>query len=209
MIYGHSWGVTLGLAYAERHRDAVTAMVASSVTLTRPGDIHWHYHEAGRFYPEAWDQFRSGVAPAERDGNLVSAYYRLLNVQTDIAVREQAAIQWCTWEDAASPLPGGVGNPRYDDPIFRMTFARIVTLYFHHLAWLDENELLDGAHRLAGIPAALVHGRLDLSGPPDAAWQLAQCWPGAELSIVDTGHTGGDPMTAAIVEATNRYATLF
>ena len=39
-----------------------------------------------------------------------------------------------------SPLPGGVPNPRYDDPAFRMTFARIVTHYVHHRAWLTEDQ---------------------------------------------------------------------
>ncbi len=208
LVYGLSWGVTLGLAYAERYPESVRAMVLSSVTLTRPADIHWLYHQVGRYYPEAWERFRSGADEAERDGDLVAAYYRLLHVQTDLAVRERAAAAWCRWEDAASPLPGGTPNPRYGDPAFRMTFARIVTHYFHHGAWLAEDELLRHANRLAGIPAVLVHGRLDLGGPLDSAWQLARAWPDAELRVVETGHTGGDPMTATIVEATNRFATL-
>ena len=48
------------------------------------------------------------------------------------------------------------------------------------------------AARLAGIPAVLITGRLDISGPPDIAWELAQRWPGAELVIVDdAGHGVG------------------
>lgn len=208
VVRGASWGVTLGLAYAELHPGNVVAMVLSSVTLTRPADIHWLYHEAGRFYPEEWHRFRLGVPPADRDGDLVAAYHRLLHEEPDPAVREQAARDWCDWEDAAAPLPGGGPNPRYGDPAFRMTFARIVTHYFHHRAWLAENQLLRDAGRLAGIPAVLVHGRLDLGGPLDAAWELARAWPDAELKVVDTGHSGGDPMTAATVEATSRFARL-
>jgi proline iminopeptidase len=52
----------------------------------------------------------------------------------------------------------------------------------------------------------LIHGRLDLGGPPDTACQLAHAWPGAELHLVHTGHGGGDEMTERIVEATNRFA---
>jgi proline iminopeptidase len=87
-----------------------------------------------------------------------------------------------------------------------MTFARIVSHYFHHRAWLADGQLLRDAHRLAGIPGVLVHGRLDLGGPPDTAWQLARAWPGTELHLVGTGHGGGDEMTARILEATNWFA---
>jgi proline iminopeptidase len=208
VVRGTSWGVTLGLAYAQLHPDRVVAMVLSSVTLTRPKDIHWLYHEVGRYYPEEWHRFRTGVPQPEQDGDLVSAYYRLVNVQPDVALRERSAREWCAWEDAASPLPDGMPNSRYDDPAFRMTFTRIVTHYFRHRAWLDDDQLLRDACRLAGIPAVLVHGRLDLGGPLDVAWELARVWPDADLQAVDTGHTGGDAMTAATVEATGRFAHL-
>ncbi len=208
VIQAGSWGVTLGLAYAETYPERVVALIFNSITMTRPREIHWLYHEMGRFHPEAWHRYSLGIPEAERNGDLVAGYYRLLNVQPDLAVREQAARDWCLWEDTASPLPDGGPNPRYDDPAFRMTFARIVTHYFHHRAWLEPDQLLMNAQRLAGIPGVLVHGRLDLGGPLDTAWQLAQVWPEAGLKVVETGHTGGAQMTAAIVEATNRFAFL-
>jgi proline iminopeptidase len=207
LVWGNSWGVTLGLAYAQRHPERVSQMVLAAVTMTRPMDIHWLYHTAGRFFPEEWQRFRAGVPATERDGDLVAAYYRLLNEQPDVEVREQAARDWCAWEDALMSLePGWAPNPRYASPAFRMTFARIVTHYFHHRAWLADGQLLHDAHRLAGIPGVLIHGRLDLGGPPDVAWQLAQAWPGAELHLVGTGHAGGPDMLAHILAATRRFA---
>ena len=207
VVRGVSWGVTLGLVYAETYPERVVAMVLSSVTTTRPKDIRWLYHEVGRHYPEAWHRFCEGVPENER-GELVAAYHRLLHVQPELDIRERAARKWCDWEDAVSPMPGGAPNPRYDDPAFRMTFGRIVTHYFHHRAWLAEDQILDGAYRLEGLPAVLIHGRLDLGGPLDVAWELARVWSGAELKVVETGHIGGDTMTAAIVEAAQRFATL-
>lgn len=208
VVRGLSWGVTLGLAYAEAHPERVIGAVFSSVTMTRPEEIRWLYHDAGRFRPQEWASFRASVAPVGPGDDLVAAYYRRLNVQPDPEVRFRAAAAWCAWEDAISPLPGGRSNERYRDPSFRMTFARIVTHYFHHSAWLEPDQLLDRASRLAGIPGALIHGRLDLGGPLDTAWQLAKAWSDAQLTVVDTGHTGGEKMTAAIVEATTRFAHL-
>jgi proline iminopeptidase len=207
VVRGMSWGVTLGLVYAETYPERVVAMVLSSVTMTRPKDIHWLYHEVGRHYPEAWHRFREGVPEDGRD-DLVKAYHQLLHAQPELAIRERAARDWCAWEDAVAPLPGGASNPRYDDPAFRMTFARIVTHYFHHRAWLGEDQILNEAHRLCGIPAVLIHGHLDLGGPVDIAGELDGVWPDAELKVVETGHTGGDPMTAATVEAAKRFAVL-
>lgn len=207
LVNGASWGVSLGVLYAQRHPDRVSEMVLSSITLTRPADIHWLYHEVGRYVPEQWDRFRAGVPETERDSDLVAAYHRLVNEQSDPVVRQKAAQDWCDWEDAVLSLEEGWSpNPRYGDPKFRMAFARIVTHYFQHNAWLDDNELLAHANRLAGIPAVLVHGRFDLGGPFDVAWQLARAWPGAELHVVGTGHAGGREMTSRIVEATNRFA---
>ena len=99
-MYGASWGVTLGLAYAERHPERVSEMVLASVTMTRPDDIHWLYHEVGRYFPEQWARFRAGVPVAERDGDLVAGYHRLINEQGDPIVRQRAAQDWCDWEDA-------------------------------------------------------------------------------------------------------------
>jgi proline iminopeptidase len=85
-------------------------------------------------------------------------------------------------------------------------FARLVTHYFSHAAWLEEGELLRRADRLTGMPGVLVHGRLDLSGPPDVAWQLARAWADAELHIVPSGHTGGAAMLRLELAATDRFS---
>jgi proline iminopeptidase len=207
LVNGASWGVSLGLLYAQRHPERVSEMVLASITLTRPADIHWLYHEVGRYFPEQWSRFRTGVPIAERDGDLVAAYHHLVNEQPDPVVGADAARAWCAWEDAAVSIEEGWSpNPRYDDPSFRMAFSRLVTHYFFHHAWLDNNQLLADAGRLAGIPGVLVHGRFDLGSPVDAAWQLARAWPRAELHVVGTGHAGGNEMTSRIVEATNRFA---
>jgi proline iminopeptidase len=206
LVFGGSWGATLALAYTERNPERVSEVLLASVTMTRPADIHWLYHEVGRYLPEEWAPFRNGVPPAERDGDLVAAYHRLLN-DPDPAIRVRAARHWCSWEDAVVSLePGYEPNPRYDDPHFRMAFARIVTHYFHHQAWLEDGILLQEAHRLAGIPGVLVHGRLDLGSPVATAWELAQAWPDAELHVVDTGHSGGDAMTDRLITASDRFA---
>lgn len=209
LVWGGSWGVTLGLAYAERFPKRVSEMILLSITMTRRSDISWLGRDVGRYFPEEWSRFRAGVPEADRDGDLVSAYDHLLNHHSDPAVRLQAARDWVAWEDAILSLEEGyvTPNPRWADERFMLAFARLVTHYFSKAAWLEEGELLGNAPRLAGIPGVLVHGRLDLAGPPDVAWLLARAWPDAELHFVRAGHTGDAEMDRLFLEATDRFAS--
>lgn len=52
---------------------------------------------------------------------------------------------------------------------------------------------------IADIPATLIHGRLDVSGPLDTAWDLHQRWPASTLIVLDDAGHGGDSMTPAIL----------
>jgi proline iminopeptidase len=209
LLFGGSWGSTLGLAYAERHPQRVTAIVLGGVTTTRRAEIDWLYRGVAPLFPAQWARFRAGVPPAERDGDLVAAYHRLLQ-DPDPAIHMQAAQDWCAWESAlVSVDPEATPDPRRLQPAFQLAFARIVTHYFHHNAWLEEGMLLRQAHVLAHIPGILIHGRLDLGSPLVTAWELAQAWPNSELVIVSgAGHSSTDPgMSEALIAATDRFAT--
>jgi proline iminopeptidase len=208
LLYGGSWGSTLILAYAERHPQRVSQIVLLGVTMTRRSETDWLYRGVGRFFPEEWEQFRAGVPEAERDGDLVAAYARLLE-NPDPAVRTKAAADWVTWEDAVISLePKGVPNAYSSrPPDALLAFVRICSHYFSHGAWLEDEELLRNAGRLSGIPAVLFHGRLDLGSPLGTAWELARAWPDARLVVIDdSGHTGSDTMKDEILSTLDRIA---
>jgi proline iminopeptidase len=208
LVFGISWGTTLALAYAQEHPGRVTELVLASVVGTAVRrEVEWITRDMQRHFPAEWARFAAGVPGAERDGRLVEAYARRLS-HPDGAVREQAARDWCDWEDThVSVIAENRHNPRYDDPAFRMVFARLVTHYWSNDCFLPGGALLRDAGRLAGIPGVLVHGRLDVSSPIDVPWQLAQVWPDSELVLIDdAAHTGSVTMTEAIVAATDRFA---
>jgi proline iminopeptidase len=208
LVLGGSWGSTLALAYAEQHPTHVTEMVLFSVATTTAWEIDWITRGVGVFFPEPWARFREGIPVAERDGSLVEAYHRLL-MNPDPAIHEKAARDWCDWEMAIVAVnPNHKPHPRYEQPGFRLCFARLVAHYFRHNGWLSDGVLLQQVDRLAGIPAVLIHGRLDIGGPLITPWQLAKRWPGIELVIVGrAGHDARDPgMSESIVAATDRFA---
>jgi proline iminopeptidase len=185
LVLGGSWGCALGLAYAQAHPERVSELVLFAVTGGTRRDVEWITRDVGRLYPAEWARFRDGVPEHERDGSLVDAYYRLLT-DPDPAIHEQAARDWCAWEDAHV---GGDHDPRYDDPVFRLNFARLVTHYWSHGGFLEDGQLLRNLDRLRDIPGVLIHGLHDFSSPPDTAWTIAQTWGELEL-IPGAGHGG-------------------
>jgi proline iminopeptidase len=206
LVLGGSWGSTLALAYAETHPRAVSELILFSVVTTSRREVEWVTRDVGRFFPQEWQRLRDGVAPADRDGNLAKAYSRLL-LDPDPAVHRKAALEWCAWEDRhVRTGPQDDPDPRFQDAAFRLCFARLVTHYWSHDAWLAEGALLRDASRLQEIPGVLVHGRLDVSSPPDVPWQLARAWRRGELVISDgEGHRGGAHMADALAAAMHRY----
>jgi proline iminopeptidase len=207
LLYGGSWGSTLVLAYAEQHPQRVSGIVISSVTTTRRSEIEWLYRGAARFFPEQWERFLAGAPGTPRDGDIVGAYARLAE-HPDADVRHKATADWCAWEDAVlSGETTGTSSPYGDRlPLAKLAFVRICTRYFAHGAWLPEGVLLQEAHRLAGIPGVLIHGRLDIGGPLGTAWQLSRAWPGARLVVVeDAGHLGSATTRDRVLDALNHF----
>jgi len=190
VVVGVSWGVTLALAYAQRHPDRVLAMVLGAVTTGSRRELEWLTRDMGRLFPQAWEQFVALVPEQEQASDLAAAYARLLG-HPDPQTREEAARASCTWEDThVSLAPDWRPDPRYDDATFRLVFARLVTHYWSHGCFLTDRQLLAGMPRLASIPGVLIHGRHDISSPPDTAWQLHRAWPGSRLVLLESGHGG-------------------
>jgi proline iminopeptidase len=208
LLFGGSWGSTLILAYAELHPERVTQIVIASVTMSRRSEIDWLYRGVARFFPEEWQRFREGVPEADRDGDILAAYARLME-DPDPDVRSRAATDWAAWEDAVLSLEPSPRQNIYGDrpPTALLALVRICAHYFSHGAWLEEGALLRDAGRLAGIPGVLIHGRLDLGGPIETAWQLAAAWPDALLvAVTDSGHKGSHSMNQQVYQALAEFA---
>lgn len=204
LLHGGSWGSTLLLAYAQRYVERVSEIVISAVTTTRRGEVDWLYRGVGRFFPEQWRRFRDGAGDTD-----VLAGYARLTVDPDSAVRDRAVADWCAWEDTvlSGELDGRPGPYTSRPDRAKHALVRLCAHYFSHAAWLDEGVLIRDAGRLAGVPGVLVHGRLDLGGPLETAWELAQAWPGARLTVIeDAGHLSTAAFRTVVLDALDEFA---
>lgn len=209
LVFGGSWGSTLGLAYAQAHPDRVTGLVLRGVFLCRGHDIRWFYQwGAHRFLPEHWRDFAAPIPVVERE-DMLGAYHRRLFGNDDIA-RMAAAKAWSVWEGRASTLlPNPEVVSHFSDPSVALSLARIECDYFVHGCYLEEDQLVRDVARLADVPGVIVHGRYDMVCPLDQADALARAWPEATYEVVaDAGHAALEPgIVDALVRATDRLGS--
>jgi proline iminopeptidase len=206
VMLGGSWGSTLALAYAQTYPHHVAALILSPVTTTSRREVDWVTCGVGRVFPREWERFVGHIPPSLKGRRIVDAYAELL-FDDDPAVCAAAAAEWCRWEDAHVSLAAGhAPNPRFSDAEFRLRFARLVTHYWRHDAFLKDEQLLRNAGSLSGIPGILIHGRYDVSSPLETAWHLHKAWPGSDLQIVkDAGH-GGTALSERIIASLDAFA---
>ncbi|MFD5076722.1 prolyl aminopeptidase [Streptomyces sp. NPDC058371] len=210
LVWGVSWGSVLGMRYAQTHPGVVSELVLTGVATGSNPEVTLLTKGLGRIFPEAFECFLVEVPEGERDGNLAAAYSRLIE-SPDPEVRARAARAWTDWETATVPAPPR-SVPRYEDPVFRLGFARTVTHYFGGDHFLgegnDEGVVLRDAPLLARIPGTLVQGGLDFGNLLGIVWRLHRAWPGSELITVDdVGHNAGAVgVVDALVAATDLCA---
>jgi proline iminopeptidase len=211
-VFGGSWGATLGLAYAQAHPDRVSELVLRGIFLLRRSEIDWYYNGgAAHIYPDLWESYLAPIPAAERDGDLVAAYHRLLT-STDRDLAQAAATAWTGWEQATSYLlpkkPQDNSGMAAGDPRFDLAFAAIENHYFVNHGFLREGQLLADIDRIAHIPGVIVQGRYDVVCPTRSAWDLHRAWPSATLHIVDdAGHASFEPgIKHHLITATDDFA---
>jgi proline iminopeptidase len=208
LVTGGSWGSTLALAYAQAHPDRVLGLSLVSITTTSRAEVEWITGSVGRIFPEEWDAFAaaSGRLAGQR---VVDAYLERLTA-ADAAVRMAAARAWCTWEDVHVSLdPAATPSPRYEDAAFRELFATLVVHSWANSAFLGDHGILDRLDTISHLPATLIHGRLDVSGPLVTAWELHRRWPRSRLVVVESEGHGGTGMTEQFAAAIAEFAEQF
>ena len=209
LVFGGSWGSTLALAYAEAHPPRCRALVLRGIFLARKLEIDWFLYGLHHIFPDAWRAF-AGFLPEHERTDLLQAYYRRLT-HPDPTIHMPAARAWSTYEGACSTLlPSPETISAFSEDRMALGLARIEAHYFRHHGFLEEDQLVRGARRLAGIPATIVQGRYDMVCPMISADDLARAWPEASYTIIpDAGHSAMEPgIRAALVAAMERYKTL-
>jgi len=197
VVFGGSWGATLGLIYTQAHPERVKHLVLRGVFLATQPELDWFYGGgAGQFWPEAWQRFQALVPEDERD-DMIAAYGQRL-FSGDISLETRYARAWAGWENAlASVDSSGVAGERPAEDA--RAFARLENHYFQNRAFLNaDQQIMSNLHRLADVPGTIVQGRYDMICPPASAYALSRQWENARIRIVQkAGHALSEPGISA------------
>lgn len=199
MLFGGSWGSTLALAYAAAHSDRVAGILLRGIFLASRAELDWYLEGLRNFVPQAWEALAQGAS-----GGLLARYHELVNGQ-DERQALAAARRWVAYEEAVMELgaPERPAETTAPEAAAELPRARVQLHYLAHDCFLKPGELLSGLRGLAGVPALIVQGRLDMVCPPRAALEVAQLLPRGELRLVECGgHSAfGIDMAAALRRA--------
>lgn len=209
LVFGGSWGSTLGLAYAETHPERCTGLILRGIFLSRKSEVLWTFGGgAQRVFPDGWAEFLSILDETEK-ADVLAACHRRLN-SDDPGVRRQAALAWNRWEELGSYLVAQLPVVTEEDVPAEIALARIEAHYFVNGAFLaTEDQLLRDLAKIRHLPCVIVQGRYDMVCPAVSAWDLHAAWPGSRLEIVPaSGHSADEPgIVSALVDATEEWKT--
>jgi proline iminopeptidase len=211
VLFGGSWGSTLSLVYAQAFPKRVMGLILRGIFLCRDQDLQWFYQQgANLVFPDYWGDYIYPIANDKRH-DFIQAYYDLLTGDNELT-RMGAAKAWSLWEGRCATLrPNHEVVERFGDPHMALAMARIEAHYFVNKGFLNANQLLVNADKLAGIPGIIIHGRYDMICTLDNAVSLHNVWPDSQLNIIrDAGHASSEPSIAdALVRATRDMAKRF
>jgi proline iminopeptidase len=205
LVAGGSWGATLALVYAARHRERVSGVLLRGVFLASDADLDWFFHGVAAFAPEAHAELIAHVPRRWRRN--VPAWLDRCFARDDPRSAEIAAA-WQRYElrldrERADAIPSTADAA-----------ARLVAKYrvqAHYLArrcFLGERAVIRAASTLRGVPVAIVHGEHDWICRPENAWRVHRAAAGSRLAwAAGAGHSPFHPATSALMRsATDAFA---
>jgi len=213
MLFGGSWGTTLGLAYAETYPENVCGMLLLGVFAATENEIDYYYAGGVRaFFPEAYDELIAALPDPER--RPLADYLAELIETGDSTTQRRIAKAWTVYEvKIASLLPSveylaQMESPSPDLAEEIYTLGLLENHYMAHGCFLEEGQLWRDLQRIRSIPIIMVNGRYDAICPPVTAYRLHHELPKSALVIVEgAGHWMGDPpMEQALLKAAREMA---
>lgn len=207
VVFGGSWGSTLGIMYGEAHTDRCLGFLLRGIGLWWEGKLDWNLYHRRFLLPEAWEFLVEPLNEAQRK-DILATYHTWIH-DPDPKVHMPAARRWKTYEKMCEHLPPLTPEAAdVGESADSLAKSRIQTHYYRNRGFVPEDEVFEKVRLLRHLPAVIVHGRLDLISPIVTARRLAASWPEAEfIQVVDGGHSAFDPaIRPVLVDAAERMA---
>ena len=223
VVFGPSWGSTLALAYAQSYPERVSTLVVEAIFLATPDNLDWWHSEDGapRFFPEAFADFIAPVPEQDRTSPRTIMDWCFDDMQRELAegmtalrrlddpaaslaeLRQSTLYRWTEYEDRLSWLDQSAEATREGlaerGTGFVAAHSLIEAHYFRNACFLEPDQLIANASKLADLPMHILHSRYDMVCPPRGAIRLAAACPHADLHMAPVnGHAMTDAVQAVL-----------
>lgn len=231
IVAGPSWGSTLALAYAEACPAAVSGLLVEGIFLASDKELAWWHCTPGApsLFPDAFEDFLGGKGAPDHM-NVRDFFASIRNaMQEEIdtgmpdlqrlsdpsvtltELRRSPLYRWTEYEDRLSWLEASPEHVRHSlagrGPEFVAAHSLVEAHYFANGCFLQPDELICNADRLAGIPMEIIQSRYDMVCPPDAAFRLKHACPHARLTLIQhNGHAMTDAVFPTLIASFARLA---
>lgn len=193
IIFGGSWGSTLGLVYAIQNPNKVKGLLLRGVFIVDKESVE-HFLNGGveKEFPKVWKRFSENV-PKDSKLSIIEYYqHKMLNGTAE--EKKYYSYEWAFYE--ISIFKKGIQKKEVEAILGQFPYESLSIMETHYLSngcFIKENYILDNLNQIDAIPVKIVHGKDDAICPVIAAIELNSKLKNSELFIVEGGHSDSEP----------------
>lgn len=209
LIFGGSWGTTLGLLYAESYPQHVSGMILRGTFTGTQEELEFHYRNIKWFFPQEYEALKKTLPPGDK--RLPVDYIWELMQGKDTEQLKKCLIALGTLELRMARLE--VSDTMIQQSLLNQPFEDLkkeytIDLFYNsHRLFLKKNQVLKDIHKIKHIPITFINGRYDMATPVSSAYRLHKRLPKSKLIIVESsGHSETEPrITEALIKAVKEF----
>ncbi|MDW5290792.1 prolyl aminopeptidase [Formosa sp. PL04] len=193
ILFGGSWGTTLGLVYAIQNPNRIKGLVLRGIFLGNQASID-HYLNGGvkKEFPEVWERFSKKV-PKDRKLSIPEFYLDKM-IYGSKEEQKHFAYEWAFYE--ISIYKKNITKKAVEDILDHIPYESLSIMEAHYLGnncFITENYILEHVNLLDNIPIKIVHGKDDAICPLKFAIELNDKLTHSDLYITEGGHSDSEP----------------
>ena len=179
IIFGRSWGTTLGILYALKYPQHCLSLVLRGIFLARDEDENWTFCGSQKIFPLQWAEFSHGLNPScnlnQQFASLIFGASREIALEASRRMTQYFNI--LATNNPLSPKP----SANDDDLIANRIFLH----YSMNHYFLDDFHLTERLSDLEknNIKGYIIHGGKDYDCRVEQAYLLHKLWPSSKLII--------------------------
>lgn len=205
ILFGGSWGTTLGLVYAIQNPNRIKGLLLRGIFLGNKESIE-HYLNGGtkKEFPKIWKRFSENV-PKESQLS-IPKYFLEKMTNSSLSEKKYFSYEWAFYE--ISIFKKNITKKEVEDILELIPYESLSIMEAHYLSndcFLEENYILKNLEKIYHIPIKIIHGKEDAICPLKFAIELDSKLKNSELFILNGGHSDSEPeIEKKIIEIINK-----